>query len=87
MKRVGKNFVFLIMFIIVGLFSLSLMKKTSPDEITNADSNIVSGVIETNEIDVNVKIPGKILDIFVEEVVSKQLWLEMYEEILIKMAF
>lgn len=67
MKKVGKNFVFLIMFIIVGLFSLSLMKKTSPDEITNADSNIVSGVIETNETDVNVKIPGKILDIFVEE--------------------
>ena len=54
MKRVGKNFVFLIMFIIVGLFSLSLMKKTNPDEITNADSNIVSGVIETNETDVNV---------------------------------
>lgn len=67
MNKIGKKFIFIIGFVIIGIFSFGLMKNTSIEEKATEDSLIVSGVIETNETDVNVKIPGKILEIFVEE--------------------
>lgn len=67
MNKIGKNFIFIIGFVIIGVFSFGLMKNTSIEEKATEDSLIVSGVIEANETDVNVKIPGKILEIFVEE--------------------
>lgn len=67
MKKVNKNFMFLIGFVIIGLIAFNLMKEETYKEKIVEDTLIVSGVIETNETDVNVKVPGKILDIFVEE--------------------
>lgn len=62
-----KVYMFLIGFIIIGVISFSLLKDTEKKNKDNQDVLTVSGVLETNEIDVNVKVGGKLLEIMVEE--------------------
>ena len=62
-----KVYMFLIGFIIIGAISFSLLKDTEKKNKENQDILTVSGVLETNEIDVNVKVGGKISEIMVEE--------------------
>ena len=62
-----KVYMFLIGFIIFGVISFSLLKDTEKKNKDNQDVLTVSGVLETNEIDVNVKVGGKLLEIMVEE--------------------
>lgn len=67
MKKETRNFLFLIGFVIVGIIAFKLMEKTSIEDQHIMDNSIVAGVIEVNETDVNVKVPGKILDMMIEE--------------------
>lgn len=67
MKKVGKGFLFFAGFVIVGLFALNLMKNSSNLEKLNENNLVVSGVIETNETDINVKVPGKLTEVLVNE--------------------
>lgn len=67
MKKETRNFVFLIGFVIVGIIAFNLMKDTSKKEQVQNDNSVVAGIIEINETDVNVKVPGKISDIMVQE--------------------
>lgn len=62
-----KVYMFLIGFMIIGVISFSLLKDTEKKNKDNQDVLTVSGVLETNEIDVNVKVGGKLLEIMVEE--------------------
>ena len=62
-----KVYMFLIGFIIIGVISFSLLKDTEKKNKDNQDVLTVSGVLETNEIDVNVKVGGKLLEIMVGE--------------------
>lgn len=62
-----KVYMFLIGFIIIGVISFSLLKDTEKKNKDNQDVLTISGVLETNEIDVNVKVGGKLLEIMVEE--------------------
>ena len=62
-----KVYMFLIGFIIIGVISFSLLKDTEKKNKDNQDVLTVSGVLETNEIDVNVKVGGNLLEIMVEE--------------------
>ena len=62
-----KVYMFLIGFIIIGVISFSLLKDKKKKNKDNQDVLTVSGVLETNEIDVNVKVGGKLLEIMVEE--------------------
>lgn len=62
-----KVYMFLIGFIIIGVISFSLLKDTEKKNKESQDVLTVSGVLETNEIDVNVKVGGKLLEIMVEE--------------------
>jgi len=58
---------FLIGFIIIGVISFSLTQRYREKNKDNQDVLTVSGVLVTNEIDVNVKVGGKLLEIMVEE--------------------
>lgn len=65
MKR--KGIVFLIIFLIAGIFAFTLMKNDSERTQKIKDDGIISGVLETDEVDINVKVAGKILEIKVDE--------------------
>ena len=58
MKR--KGIVFLIIFLIAGIFAFTLMKNDSERTQKIKDDGIISGVLETDEVDINVKVAGKI---------------------------
>lgn len=62
-----KVYMFLIGFIIIGAISFSLLKDIENRNKEDQDILTVSGILETNETDVNVKVGGKILEIMVEE--------------------
>jgi HlyD family secretion protein len=62
-----KVYMFLVGFIIIGAISFSLLKDTENRNKVDQDILTVSGILETNETDVNVKVGGKILEIMVEE--------------------
>ena len=62
-----KVYMFLVGFIIIGAISFSLLKDIENRNKEDQDILTVSGILETNETDVNVKVGGKILEIMVEE--------------------
>lgn len=62
-----KVYMFLVGFIVIGAISFSLLKDNERKNKEDQDILTVSGILETNETDVNVKVGGKILEIMVEE--------------------
>ena len=62
-----KGIVFLIIFLVAGILAFTLMKNDSEKTQKIKDDGIISGVLETDEVDVNVKVAGKILEVKVDE--------------------
>ena len=62
-----KGIVFLIIFLVAGILAFTLMRNDSEKTQKIKDDGIISGVLETDEVDVNVKVAGKILEVKVDE--------------------